>query len=93
MCPNVVDRLKPSDYDMSLRKYWRENVTSGSESNVGDITTMLYIPTIDRIVYVLGDGAIVILPAIEFLFKHIFERAAPSPTSSFKPSITNKKSP
>ena len=49
MCPNVVDRLKPSDYDMSLRKYWRENVTSGSESNVGDITTMLYIPTIDRL--------------------------------------------
>ena len=87
----IVDRLKPSDYDMSLRKYWRENVTSDSESNVGDITTMLYIPTIDRIVYGLGDGAIVILPAIEFLFKHIFERAAPPPTSSFKPSNYNIK--
>jgi hypothetical protein len=41
---------------------------------IEDISTFLYLSTIDKIVYGLNDGSIVILPAIEFLVKRLFRR-------------------
>ena len=42
---------------------------------IEDISTFLYLSTIDKIVYGLNDGSIVILPAIEFLVKRLFRRS------------------
>ena len=57
-----------------MKKFWKDNVKH-DEEKIGDISTLLYLPTIDKIVYGLNDGSIVIVPAIDFLIKHLFRRS------------------
>lgn len=51
---------------------------------IGNISTLLYLPTIDKIVYGLMDGSIVISPAIEFLVKKLFRRPIETDKSSMR---------
>ncbi len=41
---------------------------------IGSISTFLYLPTIDKLVYGMNDGSIIILPAVDFLIKNLFNR-------------------
>jgi hypothetical protein len=66
--------LRKSDIEISMKKFWKENVKN-DEEKIGDISTLLYLPTIDKIVYGLSDGSIVIVPAIDFLIKRLFRRS------------------
>lgn len=66
--------MKKSDIEISMKKFWKDNVKH-DEEKIGDISTLLYLPTIDKIVYGLNDGSIVIVPAIDFLIKHLFRRS------------------
>lgn len=67
------DGIKQPDYDMSLSKFWKENVPQDND-NIGFITTFLYLSSIDKIVYGTNDGTIIILSAIQFLIRHLFKR-------------------
>lgn len=64
-------------------------------NKIGNISTLLYLPTIDKIVYGLLDGSIVILPAIEFLVKKLFRRTLEndrtSKFSQFSPIYKSNK--
>jgi WD repeat-containing protein 7 len=61
----------PPDYGTSLENYWRDNFRM-EEQNFGEISTFLYLPLIDKIVYGTHDGSIIILPAVNFLLKYFF---------------------
>ena len=50
---------------------------------LGSISTFLYLPKIDKIVYGMTDGSIVILPAMEFLIKSLYRRRLNEKTSKF----------
>ncbi|CAF0723235.1 unnamed protein product [Brachionus calyciflorus] len=71
---NINSNLtRSSDYKTSLKKFWSENFRQDNET-VGSISTLLYLSKIDKIVYGMNDGSIVIVPAIDFLIKSLFRR-------------------
>lgn len=83
-----VENIKLNDYQTSLNQFWKENCLNDENDvnkklklnflkilcikKFGTISTLIYINKINKLVYGMFDGTILIRPAIEFLMNTLF---------------------